>query len=202
MSRQGFSGTTSSIHFSSRITENGCSPTGLSLEDEDNLRFELSKVDDEIQTLRQVLFAKEKYAADIRRQLGMSPLSNIKQNLSKGWQEVQTSAPYLTASATLDDISHSNVYMRTRDGLSHAGHVTSAALSGMGVALTRRLAEMRALPLPSPPRHTISVPTMRHSSTFKSFEEMVGNVKDKVSSSLTNNGDTTGFERRSSRHTT
>uniref|UniRef100_A0A3B5APV5 Tpd52 like 2a n=1 Tax=Stegastes partitus TaxID=144197 RepID=A0A3B5APV5_9TELE len=138
-----FSGTTSSIHFSSRITENGCSPTGLSLEDEDNLRFELSKVDDEIQTLRQVLFAKEKYAADIRRQLGMSPLSNIKQNLSKGWQEVQTSAPYLTASATLDDISHSNVYMRTRDGLSHAGHVTSAALSGMGVALTRRLAEMR-----------------------------------------------------------
>ncbi|KAJ0064880.1 hypothetical protein NL108_017009, partial [Boleophthalmus pectinirostris] len=65
-------------------------------------------VEDEIQTLRQVLLAKEKYAADIRRQLGLSPLANIKQNLSKGWQDVQTSSPYLTASATLDDISHSN----------------------------------------------------------------------------------------------
>ena len=50
-------------------------------------------MEDEIQTLRQVLLVKEQYAADIRRQLGMSPLSNLKQNLAKGWQEVQTSAP-------------------------------------------------------------------------------------------------------------
>ncbi|XP_023131434.1 tumor protein D54-like [Amphiprion ocellaris] len=202
MSRQGYSGASSSVHFSSRIIDNGCSPADLTQEDVDNLRFELAKIDDEIHTLRQVLLTKENYAADIRRQLGMSPLSNIKQNLSKGWHEVQTSAPYLSASATLDDISHSNVYLRTRDSLSHAGHVTSAALSSMGVAITRRLAEMRALPLPSPPRHTISVPTMRHSNTFKSFEEMVGNVKDKVTGSLTNNGDTAGFERRSARHAT
>lgn len=50
-------------------------------------------MEDEIQTLRQVLVVKEKDAADIRRLLGMSPLSNIKQNLSKGWHEVQTSSP-------------------------------------------------------------------------------------------------------------
>ncbi|XP_071333198.1 tumor protein D54-like isoform X1 [Trachinotus anak] len=208
MNRQGFGGAPSSINFSTRTTEtsiNGCSSSDLTEEDLDSLRFELSKTEDEIQTLRQVLLAKEKYAADIRRQLGMSPLSNIKQNLSKSWQEVQTSAPYLTASATLEDISHSSVYVRTRESLSHAGQVTSSALSSMGMVVTRRLAEMRALPLPSPPRnlsHTISVPTMRHSSTFKSFEDMVGNVKDKVAGSLTNNGDTSGFERRSSRHNT
>ncbi|AWP10389.1 putative tumor protein D54-like [Scophthalmus maximus] len=163
------------------------------------LRFELAKTEEEIQTLRQVLLAKEKYASDVRRQLGLSPLSTMKQNLSRGWQDVQSSAPYLTASATLDDISHSSVYVRTRDNLSHAGQVTSAALSNVGVAFTRRLAEMRALPLPGPPRslsHTVSVPTMRHSSTFKSLEEMVVSVKDKV----TNNGDASGFQRRSSRH--
>ncbi|XP_040009210.1 tumor protein D54-like isoform X3 [Xiphias gladius] len=187
MNRQGFSGVPSSMNFSTRIPEtsiNGSSPSDLTEEDLDSLRFELAKTEDEIQTLRQVLLAKEKYAADIRRQLGMSPLSNIKQNLSKGWQEVQTSAPYLTASATLEDISHSSVYMRTRESFSHAGQVTSSALSNLGVAITRRLAEMR------------------HSSTFKSFEEVVGNVKDKVTGSLTNNGDTSGFERRSSRHST
>ncbi|XP_033484005.1 tumor protein D54-like [Epinephelus lanceolatus] len=202
MNRPGFGGVSTSMNFSTRVTENGCSPSDLTEEDIDNLKFELAKMEDEIQTLRQVLLVREKYAADIRRQLGMGPLSNIKQNLAKGWQDVQTSAPYLTASATLEDISHSNAYIRTRETLSHAGQVTSTALSTMGVTLTRRLAEMRALPLPSPPRtlsHTMSVPSMRHSSTFKSFEEMVGNVKDKVSGGLTNNGDTSGFERRSSR---
>ncbi|XP_071333200.1 tumor protein D54-like isoform X3 [Trachinotus anak] len=147
MNRQGFGGAPSSINFSTRTTEtsiNGCSSSDLTEEDLDSLRFELSKTEDEIQTLRQVLLAKEKYAADIRRQLGMSPLSNIKQNLSKSWQEVQTSAPYLTASATLEDISHSSVYVRTRESLSHAGQVTSSALSSMGMVVTRRLAEMRS----------------------------------------------------------
>ncbi|KAM9342061.1 tumor protein D54-like [Pholidichthys leucotaenia] len=204
MNRPGFNGTTSSVYFSTRITENGYSPTNQTEEDLDTLRFELLKTEEEIHTLRQVLLAKEKYAADIRRQMGMSPLSNIKQSLAKGWQEVQTSGPYLSASATLDDISHSSVYVKTRDSLSHAGLVTSAAMSSVGVAITRRLAEMRALPLPSPPRtlsHTISVPTMRHSSTFKSFEEMVDSVKDKVTGS-TSNGDTSGFERRSPRRST
>ncbi|XP_037539852.1 tumor protein D54 [Nematolebias whitei] len=194
MSRPGFGET--SVNFS---TGNGCSHMNSAESDLDNLRFELAKTEDEIQTLRQVLLAKEKYAADIRRQLGLSPLSNVKQNLYKGWQEVQTSTPYLTASATLEDISHSSAYARTRDGLSHAGQVTSSALSSVGEVLTRRLAQMRALPLPSPTRtlnHSISVPTMRHSSTFRSMEEIVGNVKDKVTGSLSSNGDTSGFERR------
>ncbi|XP_062247225.1 tumor protein D54-like isoform X1 [Platichthys flesus] len=202
MNRQGFGGAAPSVNFSTRTPEttiNGRSPSDLTDEEVDGLRYELAKAEDEIQTLRQVLLAKEKYATDVRRQLGLSPIGNIKQNLSKGWQEVQTSGPYLSASATLDDISRSNVYVRTRDGLSQAGHATTSVLSNVGVAITRRLAEMRALPLPSPPRnlsHTISVPSMRHSSTFKSFEEMVGTVKDKVTSSA----DMSGSERRSSRH--
>lgn len=36
-------------------------------------------------------------------------------------------------------------YMRTREGFSHAGQVTSSALSTVGVAVTRRLADMRYL---------------------------------------------------------
>ncbi|XP_029912234.1 tumor protein D54-like isoform X1 [Myripristis murdjan] len=199
MNRQGFGGT-SSMNFSTGATRNGGPHSDLTEEDLEDLRIELTKVEDEIQTLRQVLLAKEKYAMDIKRQLGLSPLSNIKQNLAKGWQEVQTSAPYLTASATLEDISNSNAYKRTQDTLSHAGQVTSAALSSMGVAITRRLADMRALPLPSPPRHTISVPAMRHSPTFKSFEEMVDNVKEKVTGSRSNEDSSSGFERRSARH--
>ncbi|XP_056279458.1 tumor protein D54-like [Pseudoliparis swirei] len=202
MNRPGYGVASTSASFTTRTTEHGSSDSDLTEEDICKLRIELTKIEDEIQTLRQVLSVREQNAADIRRQLGTSPLSNIKQNLSKSWQDVQTSAPYLIASATLEDISHSNIYMRTRESFAHAGQVTSSAMSNMGMTMARRLAEMRALPLPSPPRalsHTISVPSMRHSSTFKSFEEMVGNVKDKVGGGLTNNGDTSGFERRSSR---
>ncbi|XP_028309387.1 tumor protein D54-like [Gouania willdenowi] len=202
MNREDFSGASSSLYFSTRITGNGHSPSGLTDEDIDHLRFQLAKTEEEIYTLRQALFGKEKYAAEIRRQLGLGPLSSIKQNLSKGWQEVQTSTPYLSASATLEDIKDSTVYVTARDGLSHAGQVTTAALSTVGVAITKRFTEMRALPLPSAPRHNISVPSMRHSNTFKSFEEMVGNVKGKMTSSQSNNEDIGGFEKRPSRQST
>lgn len=70
-----------------------CSPVSVHLLGFHVIFKNLLQMEDEIQTLRQVLLVKEKYAADIRRQLGMSPLSNIKQNLSKGWHEVQTSSP-------------------------------------------------------------------------------------------------------------
>ncbi|KAM6977580.1 tpd52 like 2a, partial [Aplochiton taeniatus] len=120
------------------------SPSDLTDEDLDDLKIELAKVEDEIQTLRQVLYAKEKYAMEIKNQLGLSPLSSLKQNLSKGWYDVQTSSPYLSAAATLEDISKSNTYKRTQDTLSQAGQATSAALSSVGVAITKRLGQMSA----------------------------------------------------------
>uniref|UniRef100_A0A8C7PCK7 Tpd52 like 2a n=1 Tax=Oncorhynchus mykiss TaxID=8022 RepID=A0A8C7PCK7_ONCMY len=102
------------------------SPTnGLSEEDEFDLKMELAKTEDEIQTLRQVLLAKEKYAMDIRRQLGTGPFSEIKQNLSKVLPPVRCP------------------HDRTQESISNAGQMTSAALSTVGVAITRRLGDMR-----------------------------------------------------------
>lgn len=48
-------------------------------------------MEDEIQTLSQVLAAKEKQLADIKRKLGITPLNELKQNITKTWQEVTTS---------------------------------------------------------------------------------------------------------------
>ncbi|XP_024231809.1 tumor protein D53 homolog isoform X1 [Oncorhynchus tshawytscha] len=190
MNRQGCSGeNVSPRNISIGISRNGLT-NGLSEEDEDDLKMELAKTEDEMQTLRQVLLAKEKYAVDIKRQLGMGPFSEIKHNMSKGWHEVQTS----------------NMYKMTHDTISHAGQISTAAMSTMGVAITRRLGEMRALPLPSPPRpslsHSISVPamSMRHSNTFKSFEDMVGSMKNKVSGSRGNDGNVSGFGRSPSQN--
>ncbi|XP_028850759.1 tpd52 like 2b isoform X6 [Denticeps clupeoides] len=137
-------------------------PPGLTEEEAEELRSELVKVEEEINTLRQVLSAKERHATELKRKLGLSPLIEFKQNISKGWQDVQTSQAYVSASATLDDITHSEVYKKTQETLSQAGQKTSAALSTMGTAISRKLGDMR------------------NSPTFKSFEDKVGTLKSKV----------------------
>ncbi|TWW56165.1 Tumor protein D54 [Takifugu flavidus] len=224
-------------------------------EEAEELRCELSKVEEEINTLRQVLSAKERHASELKRKLGLSPLNELKQNLSKGWQEVQTSnvemtlaktsmkvlvpslsrtlpefllflpadwfacsfsvralshpervvlqgcergrAPpssqlvvpryrittqsgqflhktrrtYLSASATLDEIAHSDVYKKTQETFSQAGQKTSAALSTVSDVVTRKLGDMRALPFSN---------SFRSSAAFKTFEDKMENLKHKV----------------------
>ncbi|XP_034091002.1 tpd52 like 2b isoform X6 [Gymnodraco acuticeps] len=144
-------------------------PPGLTEEEAEELRTELTKVEEEINTLRQVLSAKERHAQELKRKLGLSPLNELKQNITKSWADVQTS----------------NAYKKTQETLSQAGQKTSAALSTVGTVLSRRLGDMRALPFSNSfsnysIRHSISMPAMRNSATFKSFEDRVGTLKTKV----------------------
>ncbi|XP_031139700.1 tpd52 like 2b isoform X6 [Sander lucioperca] len=151
-------------------------PPGLTEEEAEELRTELTKVEEEINTLRQVLSAKERHATELKRKLGLSPLTELKQNLTKSWQDVQTSNAYLSASATLDDIARSEAYKKTQETLSQAGQKTSAALTTVGTVISKRLGDMSNYSI----RHSISMPAMRNSATFKSFEDKVGNLKYKV----------------------
>ncbi|XP_036388875.1 tpd52 like 2b isoform X3 [Megalops cyprinoides] len=160
-------------------------PPGLTEEEAEELRSELTKVEEEINTLRQVLSAKEKHAYELKRKLGLSPLNEFKQNLTKGWQDVQTSNAYLSATSTLEDITHSEAYKKTQETLSQAGQKTSAALSNMGTAISKRLGDMSSN---YSIRHSISMPAMRNSPTFKSFEDKVGNIKYKVVGGRGNGG--------------
>ncbi|KAM4738185.1 tpd52 like 2b isoform 3-T3 [Anableps anableps] len=145
-------------------------PPGLTEEEAEELRIELTKVEEEINTLRQVLSAKERHASELKRKLGLSPLNELKQNITKSWQDVQTS----------------QAYKKTQETLSEAGQKTTAALNTLGTAISRRLGDMRALPFSNSfssnysIRHSISMPAMRNSPTFKSFEDKVGNLKHKV----------------------
>ncbi|XP_058498513.1 tpd52 like 2b isoform X21 [Solea solea] len=118
-------------------------PPGLTEEEAEELRTELTKVEEEINTLRQVLSAKERHAIELKRKLGLSPLNELKQNLTKSWQDVQTS----------------NAYKKTQETLSQAGQKTSAALTTVGSAISKKLGDMR------------------NSATFKSFEDKMGNLK-------------------------
>ncbi|XP_016397719.1 tpd52 like 2a isoform X7 [Sinocyclocheilus rhinocerous] len=154
---------------STGVASGGTLPPGLAEEEAEEIQVELTKVEDEIQTLRQVLVAKERHAAELKRRLGISPLSEIKQNFTKGWHEVQCS----------------DAYKRTQETLSQAGHMTSAAFSSVGSAIRNQFGEMRALPYSNSGsnfsmRHSLSMPAMRNSPSFKSFEDKVENMKYKV----------------------
>lgn len=51
----------------------------------------LLQVEEEVVTLRQVLAAKERHCGELKRRLGLSTLEGLKQNLSRGWHDVQVS---------------------------------------------------------------------------------------------------------------
>uniref|UniRef100_A0A8D0E340 TPD52 like 2 n=1 Tax=Salvator merianae TaxID=96440 RepID=A0A8D0E340_SALMN len=162
---------------------------GLTEAEEEELRSELTKVEEEIGTLRQVLAAKERHCGELKRKLGLTPLDGLKQNLSKSWHDVQVSSAYVTASSTLEDwnekLTQSEAYKKTQETLSQAGQKTSAALSNVGSVISRKLGDMRAHPFSHSfssysIRHSISMPAMRNSATFKSFEDRVGTIKSKV----------------------
>lgn len=105
-------------------------PPAMTEEERQELQEELVKVEDEIQTLSQVLAAKEKQLADIKRKLGITPLNELKQNITKTWQEVTTST----------------AYRRTSETLSQAGLKATAAFTNVGSAISKKLEDVRNAP--------------------------------------------------------
>ncbi|NXX45188.1 TPD54 protein, partial [Tricholaema leucomelas] len=164
-------------------------PEGLTLAEEEELRSELAKVEEEIGTLRQVLAAKERHCGELKRKLGLTPLDGLKQNLSKSWHDVQVSNAYVKTSEKLgewnDRVTQSDFYKKTQETLSQAGQKTSAALSNVGSVISRKFGDMSSYSI----RHSISMPAMRNSATFKSFEDRVGTIKSRVVGSRENSTD-------------
>ncbi|XP_047240105.1 tumor protein D52 isoform X1 [Girardinichthys multiradiatus] len=135
-------------------------PPVITEEERQELQEELMKVEDEIQTLSQVLAAKEKHLADIKRKLGITPLNELKQNITKTWQEVTTST----------------AYRRTSETLSQASLKATAAFSNMGSAISKKLEDVSLQSI----QHSASMPAIRNAPTFKSFEEKVETLKTKI----------------------
>ncbi|XP_006530131.1 tumor protein D52 isoform X8 [Mus musculus] len=139
-------------------------PEALTEEEQEELRRELTKVEEEIQTLSQVLAAKEKHLAELKRKLGISSLQEFKQNIAKGWQ----------------DVTATNAYKKTSETLSQAGQKASAAFSSVGSVITKKLEDVKLQAFSH---------SFRNSPTFKSFEEKVENLKSKVGGAKPAGGD-------------
>ncbi|XP_074541128.1 tumor protein D53 isoform X3 [Halichoeres trimaculatus] len=112
------------------VSEVNLNNSGMTEEEREEIQQELAKLEEEISTLRQVLSSKEKQHADLRQKLGMTTLSELKNNFSRGWHDMQTST----------------AYKKTSETLSTAGQKTSAAFSTLGSAITRKFGDMRNSP--------------------------------------------------------
>ncbi|XP_015215208.1 tumor protein D53 isoform X1 [Lepisosteus oculatus] len=148
----------------------------VSEEEREEIQTELAKLEEEIAALKQVLAAKEKHHAELKLKLGMNPLNDLKQNVSKSWHEVQTST----------------AYKKTQETLSTAGQKATAALSNVGTAISRKFGDMRSHSIGYSIRHSMSMPAMRNSPSFRSFEEKVestvSTLKTKVGGSSSSRG--------------
>uniref|UniRef100_A0A671F666 TPD52 like 2 n=1 Tax=Rhinolophus ferrumequinum TaxID=59479 RepID=A0A671F666_RHIFE len=150
----------------------------------DHVHCVLLQVEEEIVTLRQVLAAKERHCGELKRKLGLSTLEGLKHNLSRSWHDVQVSNAYVKTSEKLGEwnekMTQSDLYKKTQETLSQAGQRTSAALSTVGSAISRKLGDMRARPFSH---------SFRNSAAFKSFEDRVGTIKSKVVGGRENGSD-------------
>ncbi|XP_058028374.1 tumor protein D53 isoform X1 [Ahaetulla prasina] len=140
----------------------------ISEEEREELKVEVIKLEDEIATLRQVLAAKEKHLVEIKQKLGLNLMNELKQNFSKSWHDVQTTT----------------AYKKTQETLTQAGQKATAAISTVGTVISKKFGDMRSHSLGYSIRHSMSMPAMRNSPTFKSFEEKiettVTSIKTKV----------------------
>ncbi|XP_051511154.1 tumor protein D53-like isoform X2 [Myxocyprinus asiaticus] len=121
-------------------------------EEREEMQNELAKLEEEIITLKQVLASKEKCHLELKQKLGITQLTELRQNFSKSWYDMQTST----------------VYKRTSETLSMAGQRTSAAFSNLGTTISRKFGDMRNSP--------------SFKSFEEKVESTVSNIKSKVGS--------------------
>ncbi|XP_051954434.1 tumor protein D53 homolog isoform X2 [Xyrauchen texanus] len=119
-------------------------------EEREEMQNELAKLEEEIITLKQVLASKEKRHLELKQKLGITQLTELRQNFRKSWYDMQTST----------------AYKKTSETLSTAGQRTSAAFSNLGTNISKKFGDMRN--------------STSFKSFEEKVESTVSNIKSKV----------------------
>ncbi|XP_042243163.1 uncharacterized protein LOC121880144 isoform X7 [Homarus americanus] len=121
-------------------------------------KAELTKTEEEIQTLRQVLGSKVKLAQDLKRRLGITVWREFTEDFNNSMKTVRESQTYRRMSGAFSDLGDAiyqqPVYQKTAGAMSAVGEKTSSLFGGIGAKFGQ----------------------LKETPTFKSFEERVGGV--------------------------
>ncbi|CAB1424493.1 unnamed protein product [Pleuronectes platessa] len=155
-------------------------------EEREEAQQELAKLEEEISTLRQVLASKEKQHAELKQKLGISPLSELRTNFTRGWHDMQCSS----------------AYRKTSETFSTAGQKTSAAFSTFGTTITKKFGDMRNSPsfksFEEKVENTVSTIKTKVGGTGAggSFEEVLSSAANASSQDTPTNNLTDSSERQ------
>ncbi|PNF26603.1 hypothetical protein B7P43_G11354 [Cryptotermes secundus] len=147
---------------------------GLTPEEQERQRQEwqqeLTMVEQEIQTLRQVLASKVKMSQELKRKLGISVWKEFQDDMSQGIRNVKESNVYQNVEGKIEQISKAvtdaPMYQKTESVIKTTAEKTTSILGGFGSSVSTKLGQLK------------------NSESFRSLEEKVGsayeNVKTKV----------------------
>uniref|UniRef100_A0ABD2XJZ2 Tumor protein D54 n=1 Tax=Trichogramma kaykai TaxID=54128 RepID=A0ABD2XJZ2_9HYME len=103
----------------------------LSIEEQERQKAEwsaeLARIEDEIQTLREVLASKVRTAHDLKRKLGISVWKELSSDVSQG----------------LKNVKETNVFQKTESVLKSTAEKTTSILGGFGSGLSMKIGQMR-----------------------------------------------------------
>jgi hypothetical protein len=73
----------------------------LTEEEKEEIRIEIQKTDEEINTLRQVLATRQKHVAELKRKIGISPWTDITSDINQSLRAVRESPAYQKTSGVV-----------------------------------------------------------------------------------------------------
>lgn len=104
---------------------------GLTPEEQERQRQEwqqeLTKVEEEIQTLRQVLASKVRMSQELKRKLGFSVWKEFQDDMSQG----------------IRNVKESNVYQKTESVIKTTAEKTTSLLGGFGSSVSSKLGQLK-----------------------------------------------------------
>ncbi|XP_073991237.1 uncharacterized protein isoform X2 [Rhodnius prolixus] len=104
---------------------------GLSPEEQERQRqewaYELTKIEEEINTLRQVLASKVKVYQDLKRKLGVSVWREFQDDMTQG----------------IRNVKESNVYQKTESVIKATTEKTTSILGGLGSGISTKLGQLK-----------------------------------------------------------
>ncbi|XP_074603906.1 uncharacterized protein LOC141857316 isoform X2 [Brevipalpus obovatus] len=94
---------------------------------EEELRSDLARTEEEIQTLRQVLASKIRHASDLKRKLGITVWEEFREEVGQGMKTIQ----------------ESTAYQKTTETVKAVGERTTSVIGSLGGSVARRLGEVK-----------------------------------------------------------
>ncbi|CAD7013862.1 tumor protein D52 isoform X8 [Ceratitis capitata] len=149
----------------------------LTVEEQERQRAEwsqeLSRVEEEINTLRTVLASKTRHASDLKRKLGITMWKEITDDVNQGFKNVKESSVFQSVEQGVGNLTKAvhdaPIFQRTESVFKSTSEKTASVFGSITSGITSKFSQMK------------------NSESMRSIEEKVGsayeNVKTRVSTS-------------------